>query len=108
MEQIVDIPARSRGLQGFRRGQGSTASSSSRSLSDADEGFEGFFRNFPRPKKSAKVPRQSSPRVPASVSSSERSAHQMAPAEESDELEDAALAAYRGGGGVWGGGGERG
>ena len=36
---------------GFRPGQGSTASSSSRSLSDADEGFQGVFRTFPQPPK---------------------------------------------------------
>ena len=51
VKQIVDFLARE-GLQGFRPGQGSTASSSSRSLSDADEGFKGFFfRTFPRLKK---------------------------------------------------------
>ena len=82
VEQIVDLPARG-GLQGFRQGQGS---SSSRLLHAADEGFQGFFRTFPRPKKSAEVTRQSSPRVPASVSSSELSAHQMALAREPDEL----------------------
>ena len=59
VEQIVDIPARG-GLQGFRQGQGSSLGSS----------------------------RQSSPRVPASVSSYELSAHQMALARESDELAD--------------------
>ena len=73
VEQIVEIPARSRGLHGFRPGQGSTASSSSRFLDDADVGnSRGFFALFfPGPKKSAEVTRQSSPRVPASVSSSE-------------------------------------
>ena len=49
--------------------------------------FKGFFALFPSPK-NAKVTRQSSPRVPASVSSSELSARQMAPAGESDELAD--------------------
>ena len=52
------------------------------------QGFEWVFRTFPQPKKCAKVTRQSSPRVPASASSSELSAHQMAPAGESDELAD--------------------
>ena len=47
VEQIVDIPARSRGLQGFRPGQGPTASSSSRLDHDADEGTQGFFRTLP-------------------------------------------------------------
>ena len=47
--------------------------------------FKGFFRTFPQPKKSAESTRQSSPRVPASASSSELSAHQMALARESDE-----------------------
>ena len=47
-----------------------------------------FFALFPDSKKSAEVTRQSSPRVPASVSSAELSAHQMAPAGESDELAD--------------------
>ena len=85
VEQIVDIPARG-GLQGFLPGQGS---SSSRFPQDEDEGFQGVFRTSPQPKKkSAKVTHQSSPRVPASVSSSELSAHQMAPAGESDELAD--------------------
>ena len=84
VEQIVEIPARG-GLQGFLPGQGS---SSRRFLQDEDEGFQGFFRTFPQPQKSAKVTRQSSPRVPASASSSELSAHQMAPAGESGELAD--------------------
>ena len=82
MEQIVDIPDRG-GLQGSLPGQGS---SSRRLLQDEDEGFQGVFRTFPQPKKSAKVTRQSSPRVPASVSSPELSAPQMAPAGESGEL----------------------
>ena len=84
VEQIVEIPAR-RGLQGFRPGQGSTASSSSRLLDAADEGIQWVFRTFPRPQKSVEVTCQSSPRVLGSVSSSELSSHQMAPAEESDE-----------------------
>ena len=94
VEQIVAFPARE-GLQGFRPGQGS---SSSRFLQDEDAGCQGGFRTFPWPKKSAKDTRQSSPRVPASVSSSELGAHQMAPA--ADELEDEpGERTYRGGGG---------
>ena len=53
VEQIVDIPAR-RGLPDFLSRQGS-ASSSSRLHDDADEDFTGFFRTFPRSKKSAKL-----------------------------------------------------
>ena len=110
VEQSVDIPARG-GLQGFRPGQGSTASSSSRLLHD--ERIQRFFRTFPRPKKSAEVPRQSSARVPASLSPSELSSHQMAPPRESDEsgedeTGDALSAALRLYGGCGGGRGERG
>ena len=50
--------------------------------------FEGFFALFPGPKKRVEVTRQLSPRVLRCVSSSELSAHQMAPVGESDELED--------------------
>ena len=50
--------------------------------------IQGVSRTFPQSKKSAKVTRQSSPRVPASVSSSELSAHQVAPVGESDVLAD--------------------
>ena len=53
VEQIVDIPAR-RGLPDSLTGQGSS-SSSSRLRDDADEDFTGFFRTFPRSKKSAKL-----------------------------------------------------
>ena len=53
-----------------------------------NEGIQGVFRTFPQPKKSAEVTRQSSPRVPASVSSSELSAHQKALARGSYELAD--------------------
>ena len=53
-----------------------------------NEGIQRFFRTFLPTKKSAEVTRQSSPRVPASVSSSELSAHQMALARESAELAD--------------------
>ena len=53
-EQIVDIPAR-RGLPDFLPDKGSSASSSSRLRDDADEAFTGFFRTFPRSKKSAKL-----------------------------------------------------
>ena len=84
VEQIVEIPAPG-GLQGFLPDQGS---SSRRLLPEEDDGFQAVFRTFPQPKKSAKVTRQSSPRVPASASSSELSAHQMAPAGESGELAD--------------------
>ena len=73
VEQIVDLPARG---------------SSRYSPRAADERFQGFFRTFPRSKKSAELTRQSSPSVPASVSSSELSAHQMALAREPDELAD--------------------
>ena len=82
VERIVDIPARG-GLQGFLPGQGS--SSSSRLFEDTDDGIQGFFSNFPPAQKSAESTRQSSPRVLASASSSELSAHQMALARESDE-----------------------
>ena len=52
VKQTVDIPVpRSGGLQGSRRGQGSSASSSR--LGVADEAGQGFFRTFPRWKKSA-------------------------------------------------------
>ena len=47
--------------------------------------FKGFFALFPGPKKVRRLLCQSSARVPASLSSSELSAHQMAPAGESDE-----------------------
>ena len=80
VEQIVEIPARG-GLPGFRPSQGSTAS-----LPDPrGDAFHWVFRTFPRPQKSAEVLRQSSARVPASLSPSELSSHQMAPAGESDE-----------------------
>ena len=49
--QIVDTPVRSGGLQGFRPGQVSTASSSL--PRSADEAVEGVFRTFPRFQKSA-------------------------------------------------------
>ena len=45
VEQIVDIPAR-RGLPDFLPGQGSTASSSSRLLDDADKGNSMSFPHF--------------------------------------------------------------
>ena len=79
VEQIIDFPAR-RGLQGFLPGQGSTASSS---------------RTFPRPKKSAEVTRQSSARVPASLSSSELSSHQKSGEDEAGDALSAAYAALR-------------
>ena len=84
LEQIVDIPSPGGGLQGFRPGQGSSASSSSSHSpagvhEDAEDLCEGVFRTFHRPKKSAKVTRHWSARVPRHVSSSTLSAHQMAP-----------------------------
>ena len=78
VEQIGHIPGG--GLQGFRPRQGSTAFSSyspTGSDDDADEPGIGFFRTFPRLKKSAKVTSHSSQRVLRSVCSSELSAHQM-------------------------------
>ena len=81
LEQIVDIPGLGGGLQGFRPGQGSFASSSS-SHSPAgvhEKHVEEVFRTFLRPKKSAKVTRHSGARVSRHVSSSTLSAHQMAP-----------------------------
>ena len=83
VEQDVDIPVPSGDLQGSRPGQGSAASSPSHSpagvLEDANEPVEGFFRTFPRPKKSAEVTRQWSARELRHSSSSTLSAHQMAP-----------------------------
>ena len=92
-EQIVDIPDPAEGLQGFRPGQGSTASSSSSHspagvLGDADEPFEGFFRTFSPPPKSAKVGRQVSARAHGHSSPSELSAHQMLAVDEEPTLED--------------------
>ena len=75
VEQIVEIPARG-GLQGFLQVRVShRADFFKMRMRD----FKGFFRTFPQPKQSAKVTRQSSPRVPGSVS---------APAGESGELAD--------------------
>ena len=54
-DQIVEIPARHRGLPDFLPGQSSAASPSSRLRDDADEAFTGVFRTFPRSKKSAKL-----------------------------------------------------
>ena len=70
VEQIVGSPGG--GLQDFRPGQSSSSSSHFPAgiLGDADEPGEGFFRTFPQNKKSAKLGPHSSPRVPASVSSS--------------------------------------
>ena len=48
-QQIVDIPVRSAGLQGFRPGQVSTASASL--PRSADEAVEGFFALFHEVKK---------------------------------------------------------
>ena len=71
VEQIVDSPGG--GLQDFRPGQSSSASSSSPAgvHGFADEtGDVLFFALLPNIKKSAKLGQHSSPRVPASVSSS--------------------------------------
>ena len=76
--QIVDNPAPDGGLQGFRPGQSSSASSSSPAgvHENADEHGEWVFRTFPRPKK---VRRSTGTRVRVlrSVSSSELSAQAM-------------------------------
>ena len=61
------------------------ASSSSRLHDDADEGIQWVFSHYSQKEKSGEVPRLSSARVPASLSSSELSSHQMAPAKEFDE-----------------------
>ena len=64
--QIVDIPVRSRGLQGFRQGEVPTASSSS--LGPAAEPFHWVFRTFPFEKKVRRSPGRfvpESPRTPA-------------------------------------------
>ena len=80
VEQIVAFPVRG-GLQGFLPGQGSP---SSRFLQDEDDGFQGVFAHFsPAQKKCGH--HQPSATVLGSVSSSELSAHQMAPAGEFDE-----------------------
>ena len=71
VEQIVDFPAR-RGLPDFLPGQGSTASSSSRLLDDADEGIQYVFRTFPRPKKGAKLGPHSGSELSADFSSRPR------------------------------------
>ena len=63
VEQIVDFPARG-GLPGFRPGQGSTASSSSRLLHDAGQRF---FSHFSLAPKKCGGTRQSCARVPAGL-----------------------------------------
>ena len=78
-EQNVDIPVP-------RGGRDLPSAASSSGLPGTANQW--VFSTFPR-RKSAEVLRQSSPRVPASASSSELSAHQMALARESDELADA-------------------
>ena len=60
VEQTVDIPARSRGLQGFRPGQVAQFPHRVGCLTTQMKEFDGFVRTFPRPKKSAEVTRQSS------------------------------------------------
>ena len=73
--QIVDAPRG--GLQGFRPGQSSSASSSSTPgvHGSADGPGKGVFRTFPQNKKSAKMGSHSSQRVPASVSPSTPAPH---------------------------------
>ena len=57
VEQIVDSRVLGGGLQDFRPGQNSSASSSSPAgvRGSADELVEGFFRTFPKIQKSAKL-----------------------------------------------------
>ena len=93
VEQNVDIPGE--GVQGLRPIQGSTASSSSSVplsptdwLNFEDKAFQGFFRTFSPPNKSAKVTRQSSARVPRGASRSELIAHQMARAARPQDFPD--------------------
>ena len=74
VEQIVEIPARG-GLQDFLPDQGPTASSPSRLHDVADDEIQWVFRTFPRPRKSAKVTRQSSAELLGEVSSWTPAAH---------------------------------
>ena len=75
VEQIVDIL--SGGLQDFRPSQGSSASSSSPAgvHSSADVPGEGFFRTFPKFKKSAKVGPHSGSELSVDFVSSTPAAH---------------------------------
>ena len=110
-EQIVDNPVPRRGFdeghQGFPPGQSTAASSEQtvdipvphggrHDLSPSSADFskppdtanQGFFRTFPRLKKSAKVTSHSNQRVLRSASSSELSAHQMARAARPQDFSD--------------------
>ena len=87
MEQIVDIPACSRGLEVFAQDRVPQLPHRVGFLTMRMKEFK-LFWHFSQAQESAEVTRQSSPRVPASVSPSELSARQLAPAGESDELED--------------------
>ena len=70
VEQIVDFRVGG-GLQDFRPGQSSSSSHVPAGVHEAlGELAEGFFALFPKIKKSAMLGPHSSPRVPASVSSS--------------------------------------
>ena len=71
VEQNVDSPVPGGVLHNVRFGQGSTASSSA----PPEELFQGVFRTFPRPEKSAKVSWQVSAGVVANSSSSTPAAH---------------------------------
>ena len=75
VEQIVDIPAR-RSLPDFLTGQGSSSSSSSRLLDDADEDFTRVFRTFPRSKKSVKLGSHSRSELLSESSPSTRRAYE--------------------------------
>ena len=87
VQQIVDIPVCSGGLQGFRPGQISTVSSSSPGA--ADEAFERVFRTSPQGKKVRGSRGQVSAQLGGHVISSMLSTHQMGwtelPDEESEE-----------------------
>ena len=90
-EQLVDLPVPGGGLQGFRPGQGSTASSScSHSPAgvheDANEPDEGGFCTCPRPEKSAKVTRTRVRECPGtSAHHAERSSNGSGVSESHDE-----------------------
>ena len=75
VEEIVDSRVLGGGLQDFHPVQGSSASS----LSSREHAGEGFFRTFPRVKKSPKVSPHSGSELSADFDPSTLSAHQMAP-----------------------------
>ena len=75
-EQIVDIPVRGGGRQGFRPGQVATASASL--PRSAHEAVEGVFRTFPRFHKSAESGQQVSAEITRQVDYFTLGAHQMA------------------------------